>query len=98
MPDAAALVTALREGRTWQQVADVLAEHGAAHPRSYWSGVADGRFAPPRREHNALRAACGLPDIPPTPAEAVADSGVTNVLRGSDAPDLALLTREEGDV
>ena len=30
---------------------------------------------------------------------AIIDSiGVTNVLRGSDAPDLALLTREEGDV
>ena len=96
MTDAAALVKALRAGRTWQRVADLCAEHGPVHPRSYWRRVALGRFRPAWREFDALRLAAGLPALGPSPAEAVRMSGVGHVVAVCDDPDLALLVRTGG--
>ena len=96
MTDAPALVAALRQGRTWQQVAATLAALGAAHPRSYWHGVASGRFEPGWRELDALLTANGEPAQGPPPAKVMEASGVERIITVSDDPDLALLVRVEG--
>jgi hypothetical protein len=94
--DAPALVAALRQGRTWQQVAATLAAHGAEHPRSYWHAVASGRFDPGWRELDALLTANGQPAQGPPPAKVLEASGVERIITVSDDPDLALLVRVEG--
>lgn len=92
----AELAETLRDGRTWQAVADLCAQHGSGHPRSYWAGVAAGRFAPGWRERDALLSALGREPLGPPPSEVVAASGVAHVISACDDPDLALLVRTDG--
>ena len=95
MTSPAELVTALKVGRTWQSIADALTP---THPRSYWAGVAAGRFVPPLAELNAVRLALGLDPLPSPPADVVRASGVEHVISTHDAPDLALLVRTDGAI
>lgn len=81
---------------TWQDIADLLAEHGAAHPRSYWRSVGLGRFRPGWRERDALLMALGREPRGPAPAEVVAASGVGHVIAACEDPDIALLVRTDG--
>ena len=95
MTTTAELVAALKVGRTWQSIADALTP---AHPRSYWAGVASGRFEPPLAERNAVRLALSLDPLPTPPADVVRASGVEYVISTHDAPDLALLVRTDGAI
>lgn len=97
MTDAAAvLVLALKNGSSWQHVADLCAQHGADHPRSYWHGIANGRHAPGWRELDALRVANGLPAEGPPPADLVRDCGVSVAVQLHAEPDTALLVDLDG--
>ena len=90
------LVLNLKESRTWQEVADLLAEHGEDRARSYWYGVGKGTFEPSREGVNALRAASGLPPLPPDPVEVVRGSGVRLALQLHEKPEVALLVKTGG--
>jgi len=46
MTDYAALVTALKQGRTWEQVADICADGRRYDPMYYWK-IAHGKIANP---------------------------------------------------
>ena len=98
MPDAAALVTALREGRTWQQVAALLKRHGSDHAGSYWQLVEQGEIKRPNwRAVNALRAAQDPPLPPLTPGiEYALESGARYAIQVDDDPDAALLVDLQG--
>jgi hypothetical protein len=90
------LVAQLKEDRTWQELADLLREHGEDRARSYWYGIAKGNFEPSREAVNALRSAVGLPPLPPDPVEVVRGSGVKLALQLHEKPEVALLVQTQG--
>jgi hypothetical protein len=94
--DCAGLVLALKDGRTWEGVALLLAEHGADCTKATWWKVANGQQAATLEQVNAIRAAHDLPPVPPMPADVVRKSGVQRVVVMSDSPDLALLVDVQG--
>ena len=75
---------ALRASRTWEQISALLAEHGPAHPRSYWHSVSMRRFDPGWREVDALLIANGQEPQGPPPAEEVAGHEIRQVVRQAD--------------
>jgi len=88
------LLNRLKEGRNWVQVATLLGEYSPA----MWMLIAAGKRHATLKQTNLVRAACGLPPLTQTPAEAVAASGVDRVIPLSKQPNTALLVAVSGDV
>lgn len=88
------LLNALKDGRTWGQVADLLGEYSPA----MWMLIATGKRHATLKQVNIVRAACGLLPLTQTPAEVVAASGVDRVIPLSKQPNTALLVAVAGDV
>lgn len=88
------LLNRLKEGRNWVQVAALLGEYSPA----MWMLIAAGKRHATLKQTNLVRAACGLPPLTQTPAEAVAASGVDRVIPLSKQPNTALLVAVSGDV
>ena len=96
MTDAAGLVMALKAERTWEAVAVLLKKSGATGTRATWWKIARGQQAASLEQTNALRAANGLPLLPPPPSQVVAASGVQRVVVYHDDADVALLLNVRG--
>jgi hypothetical protein len=95
--DPAALVLALKDGHTWEQVAETLAARGAGCTKATWWKIANGQQAATLEQVNAVRAASGLAPAPTPPAEVVRRSkSVKRVMVASEDPDTALLINVRG--
>jgi len=93
------LIEQLKEGRTWREVAQLIARiSGVRKSDAWWLQVARGDKSPRREDINAVRRCFpGWPDLPPTAGELAAEYGVERAVLAAEHPDTALLV-EIGDV
>ena len=88
-------LTALKENRTWRDVATLIARCGGVQKSaSWWMQVAAGEKTAHRADDNAVRRCFpGWPDLPPTAPELVDALGVLNAVVADPQPDTALLVQ-----
>ena len=89
------LLRTLKDGRTWQQVSDVL---GNIYSGAFLRLVLLGERHAPLNLVNTVRAHFNLEPLTETPADAVAASGVDRVVKLSKRPNTAFLAAVSGDV
>ena len=88
------LLNRVKEGRTWEQVAERLGKYSGA----FWRLLANGQRHATLEQTNIVRIACGLAPLEQSPSEAVAEAGVDRVLYCSKRPNTAILAAISGEV
>jgi len=92
------LLRTLKDGRTWREVASLLAHIGGVNKSaSWWLQLARSEKSPHREDENAVRRCFpGWPDVPPSAGELVDALDIINGIVAGDKPDTALLVHTGG--